>query len=121
MTAVRCRRDGYSLMEAIVALFILSIAASGFLIATQAHIDGVRGLEDRIVGQWVAENRLTELALGDATPDVVRTMGVDWSVRVKRTPTDDADLQAVEIVVSRANASGGTARLNGFIDVGAVS
>ena len=119
MTAFRVDRDGYSLMEAIVALFILSIAASGFLIATQAHIDGVRGLEDRIVGQWVAENRLTELTLGDATPDVVRSMGVDWSVRVQRSPTDDADLQALEISVSRANSTGAAARLNGFIDVGA--
>lgn len=121
MNASRQDREGYSLMEAIVALFILAIAASGFLMTTQSHIDGVRGLEDRIVAQWVAENRLTELMLGDATPDVVQSMGVDWRIQVQRRPTDDVDLQALEIVVSRAGSTGSAARLHGFVDVGARS
>lgn len=115
------RREGYSLMEAIVALFVLAVASTGLLMATQAHIDGVRGLEDRVVAQWIAENRLGELAIGETPPDQVRMMNVDWTIRAERRPTDDPDLQAVEIFVTRAGASSAAARLSGFVDTGAAA
>ena len=119
MRAAATRRGGYSLMEAIVALFVLAVASTGLLMATQAHIDGVRGLEDRVVAQWIAENRLAELTIGEAPPDTVRMMNVDWTVRTDRRPTDDPDLQAVDIFVSRAGSASAAARLSGFIDAGA--
>jgi len=112
-------RAGYSLMEAVVALFVLAVASTGLLVATQAHIDGVRGLQERVIAQWIAENRLAELTLTDTPADAVQMMGLDWSVRVDRRPTADPDLQAVDITVSRAGVDQPAARLNGFIDVGA--
>jgi general secretion pathway protein I len=117
---MRARRSGYSLMEALVALFILAIATVGLTRATQAHVDGVRGLEDRVVAQWVAENRLTELNLrgGAAAPDVstVTMMARQWDVRVSRRATDDPDLIAVEVAVSPAGSGAETIRLSGFVD-----
>lgn len=115
-------REGYSLMEALVALFILAIATVGLTRATQAHVDGVRGLEQRVVAQWVAENRLVELNLeGPAqTPDVsvVRMMDRDWDVRVARRNTDDPDLVAVDVAVSPAGWGREAVRLSGFVDRG---
>ena len=117
------RRDGYSLMEALVALFILAIATVGLTRATQAHVDGVRGLEQRVVAQWVAENRLVELNLEGPvqTPDVsvVRMMDRDWDVRVARRNTDDPDLVAVDVAVSPAGSGNEAVRLSGFVDRGA--
>jgi len=113
------KRTGYSLMEAIVALFVLAVASTGLLMATQAHIDGVRGLEDRVVAQWIAENRLAELAIGETPADQVRMMNTDWTVRAERRATDDPDLQAVDISVSRGGSTSVAARLSGFIDAGA--
>lgn len=114
------RRDGYSLMEALVALFILAIATVGLTRATQTHVDGVRGLEQRVVAQWVAENRLVELNLegGAATPDasVVRMMDRDWSVQVSRRSTDDPDLIAVDVAVSPAGSNTRLVSLSGFVD-----
>ena len=121
MQRSRNRREGYSLMEAIVALFVLAVASTGLLMATQAHIDGVRGLEDRVVAQWIAENRLAELAIGETPPDQVRMMNIDWTIRAERRPTDDPDLQAVETFVSRVGASSAAARLSGFVDTGAAA
>jgi len=114
-------RAGYSLMEAMVALFVLAVASTGLLLATRAHIDGVGGLEDRVTAQWIAENRLVELGLADpaASQEQVRMMGRDWRVRVQQRPTDDPDLAAVEIAVSRLNRTGVAARLSGFVDTGA--
>lgn len=117
---MRTRRAGYSLMEALVALFILAIATVGLTRATQAHVDGVRGLEDRVVAQWVAENRLTELNLrgGANTPDVSSVTMLDrqWDVRVSRRATDDPDLIAVDVAVSPAGSGEETLRLSGFVD-----
>ncbi|CAL1692187.1 hypothetical protein MMB232_02347 [Brevundimonas subvibrioides] len=114
------RRDGYSLMEALVALFILAIATVGLTRATQSHVDGVRGLEQRVVAQWVAENRLVELNLEGAavSPDVstVRMMDRDWAVRVARRATDDPDLVAVDVAVGPAGTSQDMVRLSGFVD-----
>lgn len=114
------RRSGYSLMEALVALFILAIATVGLTRATQAHVDGVRGLEDRVVAQWVAENRLTELNLkgGAAAPDVstVTMMAREWDVQVSRRATEDPDLIAVEVAVGPAGSGEQTIQLSGFVD-----
>jgi general secretion pathway protein I len=117
---MRARRSGYSLMEALVALFILAIATVGLTRATQAHVDGMRGLENRVVAQWVAENRLTELNLrgGANTPDVSSVTMLDrqWDVRVSRRATDDPDLIAVDVAVSPAGSGEETLRLSGFVD-----
>lgn len=113
-------RSGYSLMEALVALFILAIATVGLTRATQAHVDGVGSLEQRVIAGWIAENRLTEMNLeGVATaPEAatVRMMERDWSVRVARRATDDPDLIAVDIIVGPAGSDRETARLSGFVD-----
>lgn len=114
-------RSGYSLMEAIVALFVLAVASTGLLVALQAHVDGVRGLEDRITAQWIAENRLAELAVGEPEVERVRMMGDDWIVRAARSATADPELQAVEVSVTRAGAPSPSARLKGFVDAGAAS
>lgn len=114
------RRDGYSLMEAMVALFILAVATVGLTRATQTHIDGVRGLEQRVIAQWVAENRLVELNLEGAAAmparSTVRMMDRDWAVDVATRATDDPDLLAVDVAVAEAGTTGATVRLSGFVD-----
>ena len=121
MNRPRIPRAGYSLMEAMVALFVLAVASTGLLLATRAHIDSVGGLEDRVTAQWIAENRLAELGLADpaAGQEHIRMMGRDWRVQVQQRPTDDPDLAAVEISVSRLGRTGVAARLSGFVDTGA--
>lgn len=113
-------RDGYSLMEAMVALFILAVATVGLTRATQTHIDGVRGLEQRVIAQWVAENRLVELNLEGAAAmparSTVRMMDREWSVDVATRNTDDPDLLAVDVAVAEAGTTGATVRLSGFVD-----
>ena len=113
-------RDGYSLMEAMVALFILAVATVGLTRATQTHIDGVRGLEQRVIAQWVAENRLVELNLEGAAAmparSTVRMMDRDWAVDVATRATDDPDLMAVDVAVAEAGTTGATVRLSGFVD-----
>ena len=55
--------DGFSLIEALVALLILGVTTAGLIRAAEAHVDSIRGMERRAAAQWVAENRLVEARL----------------------------------------------------------
>ena len=96
--------EGFSLIEALVALAILAIAAAGLIRASEAHVDAVRGFEQRAAAQWVAENRLAELRLVGA---------------VALKANADKDLCGVAVSVRPAKGAGPTVTLDGFVDVGA--
>ena len=115
-------REGFTLIEALVALTILAIASAGLIRATEAHVDQVRGLQTRTIAQWVAENQLIELQLDpvglvDRT-DRVEMLGRAWNVSVRTGPSEDPDLSTVTVAVSRAGANSSAAVLTGFVDTG---
>ena len=115
-------REGFTLIEALVALTILAIASTGLIRATEAHVDQVRGLQTRTIAQWVAENRLIELQLDpgglvDRT-DRVEMLGRAWDVSVRAGPSEDPDLSTVTVAVSLEGANSSAAVLTGFIDIG---
>lgn len=121
---------GFTLIEALVALVIIGIAAAGLLRATEAHVDRVAGLEARAAALWVAENRLAELALADTWPAEVDMLGRHWRITEHRAPSSDPDLVKVDVAVAEVSAGGvsSSARqpsslvtLSGFVDTGAAS
>ncbi len=116
------RDAGFTLIEALVALTVLSVTAVSLLSATQGHIRRIAALNDRVVARWVAENRLVELSLGyPDLPETVWMSGVSWRVSARIAPTSDPDLARADIAVSLAGAfdnRGALARLTGFIDLG---
>lgn len=113
---------GFTLIEALVALVILSVSAVSLLSAAQGHISGIGAIHDRVVARWIAENRLVELSLGyPDLPEIVQMQGVSWRVFAKIAPTSDPDLARADIAVSQGDRQGSRsvlARLTGFIDLG---
>lgn len=114
---------GFSLLEALIALSILAIAAAALIGAAEAHIDRVAGLEDRAVASWVAEEQLVDLRLAPAAPtassETRKMVGRSWQVDVATSATDDPDLIRADIWVLDPATKGVQARLSGFIDAGA--
>ena len=108
--------EGFSLIEALVALAVLAIASVGLMRAVESHIDSTRGLERRAAAMWVAENRLAELEAGIAGSDSVEMMGEQWRVAVTRQGTADPDIARVRIAVTSARDNAGLASLDGFVD-----
>lgn len=110
--------DGFSLIEALVALLILAIATVGLIRTTEAHIDSARALEQRSAALWVAENRLAELTLGASAslPGEVEMLGTRWTVATVSTATDDPEIVRVDIRVSLPGQSAPVASLEGFVD-----
>jgi len=110
--------DGFSLIEALVALAVLAIATVGLMRTVESHIDSTRGVERRTAAMWVAENRLAELEAKTpiANADQVEMLGQNWRVAVTRRGTDDPEIQRVRIDVFPAQETTPLASLDGFVD-----
>jgi len=112
--------QGFSLIEALVALAVLAIATVGLIRAVESHIDSTRGMERRAAAMWVAENRLAEIQLSDPAANATDTelLGQRWKVEVARTRTDDAAIDKVRIQVFAAGERSPLASLDGFVEGG---
>lgn len=111
------QEQGFSLIEAMVALSILAIAAVGLVRTVESHIDSTRALERRAAAMIVAENRLAELRLGSgaAGPETVSLLGGEWRVAQTLTGTDDPSLSRVRVEVFAAGETAPMASLDGFV------
>ena len=106
---------GFTLIEALVAMAVLAVAAAGFVRATAGHIDTIAALETRAAGGWAADNALAEARLG-MTPAATPLLGHDWRAVVATRGSDDPDIAALTV----SAASGATTvTLPGFRDTAA--
>lgn len=114
--------SGFSLIEAMVAMAVLAIAAVGIIAAAQAHIDTVRGLERRASAQWVAENALVEaeagLPDGGSSGRDQTMLAWHWQVRRVLQSSDDPDMRQIVIEVRAPGEASPTVSLRGFVDAG---
>jgi general secretion pathway protein I len=106
------RRCGFSLIEMLVALSVLSIAGLALLNATQQASHGARLIEARSLAALAAENvlnaALIEQAGGSPTSDSGRYelagRAYDWTLTV--LPTADAGLIRITLVVEEQDGDG---------------
>lgn len=111
--------QGFSLIEALVAMLILALASIGLIRASEAHIDSIRGLERRAAADLVAHNRLAELRLHiSPLPNETDMLGERWAIAVSEKATDDPELRAITIAVRPADEQASLARLEGFVEAG---
>jgi general secretion pathway protein I len=112
--------QGFSLIEALVALAVLAIATVGLVGAVEGHIDSTRSMERRATAMWVAENRMAELSLGGTAVggSSVEMLGRRWLVNVTRRGTDDPEIARVQVEVRDQPNAAPLASLDGFLDTG---
>lgn len=115
--------EGFSLIEALVALLVLAIAAAGLVRAAEAHVDSIRGLERRASAQLVAQNRLAELAVPGlpAGPAQVEMLGERWTVTEQESATDDPDMTRLSVAVADSRTPTPIVTLDGFRDRGTIN
>jgi len=120
MTARPERCAGFTLLEVLVALAIVTLALAA-LVRSGAQSGQVAGrLERQTLAHWVAMNRMTELQLGNnpvapgEREGMITMAGIDWQWRQQITTTPDPEVLAVDLVVSRAGEPR-LAQLHGYL------
>jgi general secretion pathway protein I len=116
------RSAGFTLVEVLVALAIVSIALLAALRAAGQGANSLDDLRSRVLAGWIAENRLAEhRGRGDWMPPGVQRgsasqAGLEFAWREEVTATPSPSFRRVDIVVSAApDASRALARLSGFL------
>ena len=115
-------RRGFTLIEVLVALAIVSIALLAALRAAGLGTNGAGDLRSRLLAGWVAENVLAEhRARGDWLPLGIqrgagRQGGVEFAWREEVTALPNPAFRRVDVLVYAVpEESRALARLTGFI------
>jgi len=96
---------GFTLLEIIVALFIVAIGIAAISKATGSTISTAQRVENRLMANWISSNQLTELRLSRIWPSANETdrevdyAGRTWHVKQKISTTPDTDILRVDIQI----------------------
>jgi general secretion pathway protein I len=108
------RERGFTLVEVLVALAVIAIALPALMLGIMSNLDGTGYMREKVIAQWVASNRLSELrAVNFATGKVPtsKPKGKEemagrewyWSVRTKQFPQKELkDMYGVEVTVRKS-------------------
>lgn len=97
--------DGFTLLEILAALAIAAVAFAAVAKTTGSAVAVLQATEDRMLGTWVASNRLAELRIARefpaaATHDRSAVLGGrTWYYREAISTTGDPDLLRIDISV----------------------
>jgi general secretion pathway protein I len=101
------RDGGFTLLEILIALAILSIAFASIITVAANQSVNVSYLRDKTLAHWVAMNQITELQISNKWPATGKQQGDEemglhkwhWQRTVSQTPDDR--VRKMEIAVFR--------------------
>ena len=115
-------RRGFTLVEVLVALAVLSIALTAVMRPMGQAIDVTATLRERNAALWVAQNRLALHRMSHAWPSADTTdgdtefNGEKWYWREQVSTTPEPRIRRIEITIRRQKDSPNTqARLVGYL------
>lgn len=118
----RDRQTGFTLVEVLVALAIITIGLLAALRAANMGTASVEDLRARLLAGWVAENRLADhRARGDwlsmgITRGTEHQGGIEFSWRAETIATPNPAFRRVDVFVSTGSEQTHTlAHLSGFV------
>ncbi len=116
------RQHGFTLLEVIVALFILTITMGGLVKSISDGAQNQSAIEERTIAQWVALNQIARMQLNENIKTVVESSsGVEqmanreWDWQQQMIKTDDPSVYRIIITVSREEYSSVLARTIGYL------
>ena len=119
---MRLRRlAGFTLLEVMVALVIISLALAWVAGSMGQMIDTANTMRDRTYASWIAQNKITEMRLSSAIPEVGESSGEEdyanttlaWTADVSETGIEN--LMKVDVAVSYPGVDETVRLVTGFI------
>ena len=112
---------GFTLIEVMVALVIVSLALAGIATSMGQMIDTANTMRDRTFASWIAQNQIAEIRLAGVIPEVGESSDVvdyanttwEWTANVSETGVEN--LLRVEVSVSYAGSDDRIRQVTGFI------
>jgi general secretion pathway protein I len=100
------KRNGFTLIEVLVALAIVSFALSAMAMTMVQMLNAANTLRDRTYASWIAHNKITEMRLSNVLPEVSASSGettyagVEWAWRAVVSETGVENLFRIDVTVS---------------------
>ena len=100
------RNKGFTLLEVLAALAVIAIGLTALFSALSQGTRLASRVEERMIGNWVASNTMTELKALSSWPQVgqksldVQMAGRVWYVNQNIKPTEDENIRRIEVNVS---------------------
>lgn len=117
-------RDGFSLIEVLVALAVFSMAVIALMSAEAEAVRTTAILQDIVYAEIVAENRMVETVTAPVTPQLGFTSGtetvagtvLEWTRNIRES--GQPDVVMIDIAVRRPDSPQTLYSLTGFRGIG---
>lgn len=120
LNSERTTGRGFTLLEVLVALAIVSLSLTSIAVTMGGMLDGALTLRERTYASWIAQNRIVEIRAAGTTPEVGVTSGEvefarsDWAWRAVISETGVEELYRIDVEVSRPGSDGTIRSVTGF-------
>lgn len=106
-------RQGFTLLEVLVALAVFAIAALALLSAQNTQVTTDQHMEEKTLAHWVALNQLADMRLHKEFPDIgekkitAKMADRDWLITIKSqgTPVNSVHLVQVSVALKPGDTS----------------
>jgi general secretion pathway protein I len=93
---MRKDQQGFTLIEVLAAVAVLALALGATITGASQYAANAAYLRDKAIASWVARNKLVELHLAPARPELGKSDGTEdmagrewrWRMEVQKTPDD---------------------------------
>ncbi|MCO4810287.1 MAG: type II secretion system minor pseudopilin GspI [Gammaproteobacteria bacterium] len=115
------RSRGFTLLEVMVALIIVAFSLTALTASMNQMIDAANTLRERTFASWIAQNKITEMRLANAIPEVSATSGeiefgnTEWEWRAVVSETGIENFRRIDVSVSHYGAEYVILTVTGFI------
>jgi len=112
---------GFTLIEVVVALAIAAISLGALTAAISQMVDAANSIQERTYASWIAQNRVAEMRLANAIPEVSTTTseityaGFEWRLETTISETGVENLFRIDVEVSLVGDESPSGIVTGFI------
>lgn len=103
---------GFTLIEVLVALLVFGLIATAAAEVGSQYIASYERIRDKTLAGWIADNRINELRLQEALPDISENSDdldygpYRWQVTTAVLGTEEPTMRRIEVTVARFRDDG---------------